>query len=50
MTSAAIPPEQSTKTPVIVTGLSGAGMSSVLKTLEDMGYIKQASPGYYKKT
>lgn len=24
--------------PVIVTGLSGAGMSSVLKTLEDMGY------------
>jgi UPF0042 nucleotide-binding protein len=26
------------KSPVIVTGLSGAGMSSVLKTLEDMGY------------
>jgi len=26
------------KVPVIVTGLSGAGMSSVLKTLEDMGY------------
>jgi UPF0042 nucleotide-binding protein len=26
------------KGPVIVTGLSGAGMSSVLKTLEDMGY------------
>lgn len=26
------------KTPVIVTGLSGAGMSSVLKNLEDMGY------------
>lgn len=26
------------KTPIIVTGLSGAGMSSVLKTLEDMGY------------
>ncbi len=26
------------KSPIIVTGLSGAGMSSVLKTLEDMGY------------
>ncbi|MGZ9108367.1 MAG: RNase adapter RapZ [Micavibrio sp.] len=27
-----------TQPPIIVTGLSGAGMSSVLKTLEDMGY------------
>lgn len=26
------------QSPIIVTGLSGAGMSSVLKTLEDMGY------------
>jgi UPF0042 nucleotide-binding protein len=31
-------PSETPKAPVIVTGLSGAGMSSVLKTLEDMGY------------
>lgn len=32
------PAPQPANSPVIVTGLSGAGMSSVLKTLEDMGY------------
>lgn len=31
-------PDQKARGPVIVTGLSGAGMSSVLKSLEDMGY------------
>lgn len=31
-------PSADLKSTVIVTGLSGAGMSSVLKTLEDMGY------------
>lgn len=31
-------PAATPQSPVIVTGLSGAGMSSVLKTLEDMGY------------
>lgn len=34
----ASPPPSGRKAPIIVTGLSGAGMSSVLKTLEDMGY------------
>ncbi len=29
---------QNSKKPVIVTGLSGAGLSSVLKTLEDLGF------------
>ena len=29
---------QTSKKPVIVTGLSGAGLSSVLKSLEDLGF------------
>ena len=31
-------------------GISADDTARILKTLEDMGYIKQASPGYYKKT
>ena len=38
MNSAPDPDSRLPQGPVIVTGLSGAGMSSVLKTLEDMGY------------
>jgi len=30
--------EQTNQTPLIITGLSGAGLSSVLKNLEDLGY------------
>ena len=38
MSTMDIPTTPNPQSPVIVTGLSGAGMSSVLKTLEDMGY------------
>ena len=31
-------------------GISADDTARILKTLEDMGYIKQVSPGYYKKT
>ena len=31
-------------------GVSADDTARILKTLEDMGYIKQVSPGYYKKT
>jgi UPF0042 nucleotide-binding protein len=30
--------EQKSEKPVIVTGLSGAGLSAVLKSLEDLGF------------
>jgi DNA-binding Lrp family transcriptional regulator len=30
-------------------GISAEDTARVLKTLEDLGYIKQVSPGYYKK-
>lgn len=30
-------------------GISYDQASRILKTLEDMGYIKQVSPGYFKK-
>ena len=31
-------------------GISYEDTTRILKTLENMGYIKQVSPGYYKKT
>jgi hypothetical protein len=31
-------------------GISADDTARILKTLEDMGYVKQASPGYYKRT
>jgi DNA-binding MarR family transcriptional regulator len=31
-------------------GLSYDDTTRILKTLEDMGYIKQISPGYYKRS
>lgn len=30
-------------------GISADDTARILKTLEDLGYIKQVSPGYYKK-
>ena len=30
-------------------GVSADQTARILKTLEDMGYIKQATPGYYKR-
>jgi ribosomal protein S25 len=31
-------------------GISYDQAARILKTLEDMGYIKQVSPGYFKRT
>jgi len=31
-------------------GVGADDTARILKTLEDLGYIKQVSPGYYKRT